>query len=400
MKKLVIFLLVILLAFGGYLTWLSYQPEQHMAITDEAIPAYDGAMSAEAAEALACCLDYDAIRALYADDKVVMTVQGRDVTWAEYYSWFYMNAMQVESFFEQMAMYYGVSASWDGSVGDGSGMVYADLPAFSTEETFARFAAIEALAAQKGVELSAESAAELEDEALAQSVMGEDASIEDLVTALEEMAMDLESYRRITAVNFLYGDMLAAEFGADFELVDAAALSQWLEEQGYMCANHILFMTMNKDTGEKLDESAAVQKKAQADAVYAELSAIESVDALLARFAELKEEYCEDTGKAAYPNGYTFVSGTMVSEFENAVVSSADYQVSEPVESSYGYHIIMRLPLGAESLISDANGSMVPAGSVYAQQLLNAEVEELIAKGEILYADDFTAPNVMDYIID
>ena len=49
MKKLVIFLVVIVLAFAGFLTWLSYQPESHMALTNEEAPAYDGAMSEEAA---------------------------------------------------------------------------------------------------------------------------------------------------------------------------------------------------------------------------------------------------------------------------------------------------------------------------------------------------------------
>ena len=51
MKKLVIFLIIIVLAFAGFLTWLSYQPETHMALTNEEAPAYDGAMSEEAAEA-------------------------------------------------------------------------------------------------------------------------------------------------------------------------------------------------------------------------------------------------------------------------------------------------------------------------------------------------------------
>ena len=39
MKKLVIFLVVIVLAFAGFLTWLSYQPESHMALTNEEAPA-------------------------------------------------------------------------------------------------------------------------------------------------------------------------------------------------------------------------------------------------------------------------------------------------------------------------------------------------------------------------
>ena len=57
MKKLVIFLLVIVLAFAGSLSWLSYQPEQHMALTDEEAPAYPGEMTEEAAAAAYSPLD-------------------------------------------------------------------------------------------------------------------------------------------------------------------------------------------------------------------------------------------------------------------------------------------------------------------------------------------------------
>ena len=364
MKKLVIILLVILLAFVGFLTWKSYQPEQHMAVTDEEVPAYDGEMTEDAAEAAVQSLDYEAIKALHAGDEVVMTLCGQDVTWDEYYAWFYMNSMQVETYFEQMAMYYGMSADWSGSVGDGSGAVYADLPALSTEETLLRFAAIEKLAAEKGISLSAESEAQLSDEALAAAVIGEGAAVDELLAALDEMNMSLESYRRISRINLLYGDMLNAQYGAECELVDNDAVALWLGEQGYMAANHILLRTADPSTGDVLDEAAAAEKKAKADEIYAELSAIGDVEELLARFAQLKEEYDEDSGKAYYPDGYTFTSGTMVSAFEDAVVAMEAYDVHEPVESNYGWHVIMRMPLGKDNLLSDSSGSIVPrAGS-------------------------------------
>jgi len=400
MKKLVIFLLIIVLAFAGYLTWLSYQPEQHMAVTDEEIPAYPGEMTEEAAHECVNCLDYEAIRALHSDDELVLTVCGKDITWAEYYAWFSMNAMQVESYFEQMALYYGVAADWSGSTGDDSGMTYAQLPALSTEETLLRFAAIEKLAADKGVELSEASKAQLTDEALAAGVMGEGASLEDLIAALDEMGMGLETFRSITGANFLYSDMLAAEYGADCELVDNDTVALWLGEQGYMCANHILLMTADPATGEVADEATAAEKKALAEELYAELAAIEDVEEKLARFKELKEQYCEDTGKTAYPDGYTFSSGQMVTPFEEAVKASSAYAVHEPVESQYGWHIVMRLPLGKDCLINDAaSGAQLPASWVYAESDMNAQVEEVMAANAITYAENFEQINVLDFVI-
>lgn len=398
MKKLVIFLLIIVLAFAGYLTWLSYQPEQHMALTDEEMPAYPGEMTEEAAAASYSPLDYEAIKALHAEDEIVATVCGKDVTWGEYYSWLYMNGMQVEAYFEQMAMYYGVAADWDGSVGDGSGMLYAELPIVSTEDSLLRFAAVDKLAADNGVALNDESQAQLSDEALAASVMGEGAKVEDLLAALEEMNMSLETYRGITATNLLYSDILAARYGADCELVDNEAVALWLGEQGYMAANHILLMTADPATGEVFDEATAAEKKAKAEEIYAELSEISDVEELMARFAQLKEEYCEDSGKTYFPEGYTFTSGQMVTPFEDAVKASEAYQVHEPVESQYGWHIVLRLPLGKDCSITDANGSKVPAGWVYAQTELNNEVDAIMHSEPITYAEGFEVPNLIDFV--
>ena len=398
MKKFVILLVVIVLAFAGFLTWLSYQPEAHMALTNEEAPAYGGAMSEEAAEAEVRSLDYEAIAALHADDEVVMNVYGQDVLWEDYYAWLYMNAMQVEAFFEQMAMYYGVAGDWEGSVGDGSGMTYAQLPAAAAEDTILRIAAIEKMAAEKGIELSAESQAALEDQALAEGVLGEGATVEELLATLEESCMSLDTYKRISRANFLYGDMLTELFGAEGEKVSDEECALWLEEQGYMGANHILLMTMNKDTGDALDEAAAAEKKAKAEEIYAELAAIEDVEQRIARFKELKEEYDEDTGKVSYPDGYTFTSGTMVSEFEDAVTAMEAYEISEPVKSSYGWHVIMRTDLGADNLLQDSSGSLVPAGWIYAQEKLGLELESYMDTSLIEYAEGFEAPELLNYI--
>ena len=398
MKKFVILLVVIVLAFAGFLTWLSYQPEAHMALTNEEAPAYDGAMSEEAAEAEVRSLDYEAIAALHADDEVVMNVYGQDVLWEDYYAWLYMNAMQVEAFFEQMAMYYGVAGDWEGSVGDGSGMTYAQLPTAAAEDTILRIAAIEKMAAEKGIELSAESQAALEDQALAEGVLGESATVDELLATLEESCMSLDTYKRISRANFLYGDMLTELFGAEGEKVSDEECALWLEEQGYMGANHILLMTMNKDTGDALDEAAAAEKKAKAEEIYAELAAIEDVEQRIARFKELKEEYDEDTGKVSYPDGYTFTSGTMVSEFEDAVTAMESYEISEPVKSSYGWHVIMRTDLGADNLLQDSSGSLVPAGWIYAQEKLGLELESYMDTSLIEYAEGFEAPELLNYI--
>ena len=52
--------------------------------------------------------------------------------------------------------------------------------------------------------------------------------------------------------------------------------------------------------------------------------------------AELADEYSEDPGRESYPTGYTFTTGSMVQEFEDAAYALSEGEVSEVVESSLG----------------------------------------------------------------
>jgi len=59
-------------------------------------------------------------------------------------------------------------------------------------------------------------------------------------------------------------------------------------------------------------------------------------------FDELMETYSDDLGKESFPQGYTFLSGEMVPEFEQGTLSLEIGEMSEPVVSQFGFHIILR----------------------------------------------------------
>lgn len=85
---------------------------------------------------------------------------------------------------------------------------------------------------------------------------------------------------------------------------------------------------------------------AKAQDLYRQLVDAEQNGAHLVLFDQLMNEYSQDgrdsDGNLAAPDGYTAIQGQMVSEFETAALALEPDHFSEPVQSSYGYHIILR----------------------------------------------------------
>ena len=395
MKKFVVLLVVLCLAFAVALGFLARTPMPLTGDTAETQePAAETAVPVDVET-----LDYEALYAIHDPAEVVMIVDGKDITWGEYFSWLYMSAMQTEQYFVSMGNY-GVPLKWSDAVGE-DGSTYADAAIAGGENTLRQLMTILGYAESQGVVASQETldAIQAQRDSDKKATVGEEGTEEDFAAYLHSLYRSEEAYQRATTANYLNLQNYTDTYGAEAEKVSEEQALSYLKEQGYLRANHILLSTMDLQTGEALDEATVAEKEALAQKLVTELQAIQNPEELVERFRELKEEYCEDSGKTAYPDGYVFLPGEMVTEFEEGVTALADYGLSQPVKTSYGYHIILRLPLSADAVVSyDNTGAAVTGRSLFASYDYAAGLDAYLENLSVEYVDGFQAPDLSKYV--
>ena len=97
-------------------------------------------------------------------------------------------------------------------------------------------------------------------------------------------------------------------------------------------ASHILIKTQD-DEGNELSDTKKKEAKKKAEEVLAKVKAGED-------FAELAKEYSEDSSASSGGDLGTFGRGQMVTEFEDAAFAMNAGEISDIVQTEYGYHII------------------------------------------------------------
>ncbi len=176
-------------------------------------------------------------------------------------------------------------------------------------------------------------------------------------SALNGQGFTLDTFKQINKVNFTLANIFASLYGENGEKVSDETLKGYIDENGFMTSAHILFKTTEEVKGEdgkttekEISDSAKAEKKAKAEKLAKELKAIKDDEKRKEKFFEYMKNDSEDPGKESYPNGYCFTEGTMVQEYTDATKALKDYEVSDVVESKFGYHVIMRLPTTASNV--------------------------------------------------
>lgn len=284
------------------------------------------------------------------NEDTVMTVDGVDVSFDEYMYYLNTAASTLINYYQAST---GAGVDWDG------------VCIYDKTRTNAEWCINEALynAAQgcvimsKGKSMNAlptdEQLKSLEDNISTIRKNYEESDDPDaaFADALNGQGFTLESFKAVNKINFTLSNIFTSLYGENGEKLSEEKLQTYIEENGYMTSAHILFRTKEdvkgengQTTQEELSDSAKAEKKAQAEKLCKELKAIKDDTQRKEKFFEYMKEYSEDPGKESFPNGYCFTEGTMVEEYTDTTRELKNYEVSDVVESDFGYHIIMRLP--------------------------------------------------------
>ncbi|WP_077532977.1 peptidylprolyl isomerase [Massiliimalia massiliensis] len=261
-------------------------------------------------------------------DATVMTIDGEEISNAEYR--YYFNTLK--SNFDQ-----GDENYWEENEDQ-----IASLKTLASQYLLNSYA-VSLLAEEEGVALTEDEKKTVDD--TIQSMIEQYGSEEKMEEALDQSNLTSDVYRKLMENNLLSEKL--------FEQLYGDQILENVNDENYFCAKHILVKFDDEDAKTHKEELEAAQKLLK--------RAQDGED-----FDTLIEEYGEDPGMTSTPQGYYFDingqtpdGGGLVEEFYKATQALEINGISDIVETSYGYHIIKRMPLDmdyiAENKTSFAN---------------------------------------------
>ena len=312
-------------------------------------------------------------------DKIVMTVGDIQVPAELYFYWVCYVCSSLEynimSEYSNYGMYGNcidretMTVDWTSNYANMPLMEYALAQA---EETIKYYMSIEELAAEKNAGLNTANQVDMENNY--RNAVAEMGGGDEFENYLKMLGITRENFDRISAASYLYMNLLDMVFQEGSDL--------YLEDEDYNLyatyADHILIATQDMKNGEQLTQQKMVEKYQIADDLLQQIRAAEDP---IAKFEELANEYSEDPGRESNPTGYIYTAGAMVEEFEEAAAMLKPGEISEPIQSDYGWHIILRRDL-VEALKADESRKVEVA-----REYLNQLLVRRRSNSEVIYDD-------------
>lgn len=342
-------------------------------------------------------------------DDTVMTVNGTEISYDEYMTWLGSAVSDIMSIY---STYSGTDVDWDGNFLFDASITNAEWCIKHANENLTKLHSVESKAKELGVTVTDEQKEALEDEfeELRNTYATGDDADASFSSFLASYNYTEDSFRTQRNLNYLYYNVFAELYGEQGEKLDEAKVLDYAEKNDYVTSAHILIKTTKdvtdedgKTTSEELSEAEKAEKLAQAQELADELKAIDDNEKRWERFKELMDEYSEDPGKESFPNGYCFTTGTMVEIYDTTSRELDEYEVSDPVESTHGYHVIMRLPMTSSDLVSYTNGyqqSIVPLSYLAAPGYYDTDVSGWAKEATVKYTSLYEKVDFSQYITD
>jgi hypothetical protein len=302
-------------------------------------PAADESTDAVAPEEGGGEPDFGAARATLPADTVMMTVNGEQILWDEFFFSIYANISNVIS-------YFGDLPAWDEQIMEGVTLrSYVDDAVFN-EMVSGR--AVKIGARVLGLSLTDEDAAQIDAQfANMEEQLG---GAEGLREYLNGMYCSEELYRMIVETSYMQKLCFDEMYGEGGEKVSDSDIQRYAEDSGYLMAKHILKLTEDAATREPLTDDEIAKAREETEGILAQLNGYVGED-FEGFFDDLMFENSEDPGLAGSPDGYLFGAGEMVPEFENATRQLTVGSHSGIVETDYGFHIIYRVPIDYDAVL-------------------------------------------------
>ena len=169
-------------------------------------------------------------------------------------------------------------------------------------------------------------------------------------------------------IEILDNDVFTTQYIASTITDEATYEAEKQYSENYVTAKHVLvtFDGRTKSEAKKIIDTVLKKAKKGED------------------FDKLVAEYCEDPGMKVNSDGYTFTKGQMVEEFEKAAFELKTGEISDVVETTYGYHIIKKEALlPAEEDLIKALAEQINYNLVLENALSEAKISIYKSSSEI-----------------
>jgi len=303
-------------------------------------------------------IDLDTAMTFFPPDTIMMSAGDASITWAEFYV-FLHNAVS------QLSYNFMIELDWEEEFFDNKTVAESILE-YTTDHAL-ELLVFEYASTVLGVSLGQEDFDIIQEDI--DYMLADAESLEALEEGLHENGfLSLEVYRTLRLREFIPWLLLSSLYGDDLSDISDDTVAEFAEFHKYMRAQHILLAFLRAEDGHSAQEieDNKIELRAQIDNILDRLNERAGDNDFFDFFEELMWEYGEDPGMFSSPDGYLFQPNDMVAPFSEACAAILPGQLSDVVTTSYGYHIILRLPINYDEIPF----SMIYAGYNYSLRML------------------------------